>query len=161
MNKKLLLKICAIVLAVVVVGAAAVVIINNVGTTKVFLTDNKAMVGDTVEIPLEIKKNHGILAAQAYIEYDSDNLSFVSCKNGEVFDICLVNADDGCLSIILEMNEDKETSKDGLIATLSFKAKISADKADYSLKFNDECMFIDYDANIVDINYTDGKITVK
>ncbi|MDO4608367.1 MAG: cohesin domain-containing protein [Clostridia bacterium] len=164
MNKKFIPKIAAAALAVII-AVVAIFVILNLGDPIVSLGSNAALPGDTVEIPLEIDKNHGVLAAQIYIEYDTDNIKFDSYSNGEVFDMCWANEENGKLAIIVVMNDDEESSKDGLVATLKFKAKISADEGDYKLKFDKETMFIDYNpdpnADRLDIKYKSGNITVK
>ncbi len=162
MNKKLITKISVIGLAFIVAAVAIIICINNIGDPIISLGNNTALPGDTLEIPLEIDKNHGVLAAQVYINYDADNLKFESFSQGDVFDLCFVNVEEeGELSIVLEMNEDKETKKDGLIATLKFKAKVSADEGDYKLSFDKDTMFIDYDMEEIEIKNKKGKITVK
>ncbi len=161
MSKKTVIKIAAIALAVVLLSVAAVIVIKNVGTTVVTLAQGKALPGDTLQIPLKIDKNHGIWGGQIIINYDADNLSFVSCTNGEVFDECEVNDNSGTLVVLVTQTKLKDTKIDGLIATLSFKAKVSADKAEYKLAFDSETNFCNSEQELVDAKLENGKITVK
>jgi len=54
-----------------------------------------------------------------------------------------------------------DTKENGLIATLNFKAKVSADKGEYDISFNTETNFCDSDEKMVEPIFKKGVITVK
>ena len=160
MNKKFYL-IISILLASVLFICGAFLIINNLGDTVVALGSKKAAVGETVEIPLSIDKNKGIWGGQIIIKYDSDSLSFVSCENAGVFDGCEVNNNEGEVVILVTQNELENTKKDGDVAKLKFKAKISADAGDYDITIDENTNFCNVNEEIIDVTLKNGKISVK
>lgn len=161
MKKNLCFTIVAIVLAIVTIAVGALLIVKNIGDTRVSLGSAKGVSGDVVEIPLTIKKNHGIWGGQILIDYDSDNLSFVSIENGTVFDECEVNDVNNCVAILVTQSKLENSSKNGDIATLKFKIKVSADDGVYNLDFNKDTNFCNAKEEIIEPELKGGKITVK
>lgn len=154
--------IIAVVLAAATIFLGVLLILKNIGdTTTVSLGSAKGTNGDIVEIPLTIEKNQGVWGGQILIDYDSENLSFVSISNGAVFDECEVNDSDGCLAILVTQSALKDSYKSGDIAILKFKIKISADDGVYSLDFNEETNFCNKDEEMIEPVLMGGKITVK
>ncbi len=145
----------------------------------IVLVGGSVDVGKTIDVPLEFHKNSGSYVAGIYLEYDAENLSFVSYDfntydNGGVFDLCYVdNSTPGTLSIIFEMNNDKDgnpeiSKNDGTAVTLKFKAKVSAEEGDYELKFSNDrengevyCMVSDENSNEVEFNFEGATITIE
>ncbi len=165
MNKKRFLSILAIFGAICLAIALVTVIVGThfkgIGVTKVSLGSAKGVSGDVVEIPLKIKNNSGIWGGQIIIDYDSDNLSFVSASNGKVFDVCNVNDAGDCVAILATQSGFENSKNNGVIATLKFKVKISADKGTQSLKFNSDTNFCNADEEMIELVLKDGTITVK
>ncbi len=161
MNKKLVLIISSFVLALAVLICGAILIVKNTGDTVITLSNATALAGDTVELPLEITKNHGIWGGQIIINYDTDAINFVSCSNGEVFDECEVNNNDGEVVLLVTQSALENTNVNGLIANLNFKIKISADKGSYDITFNADTNFCDSDEKLIELTLNKGKITVK
>lgn len=148
-------------LAVIVIGLGVFLALNIFGDPVLSVGKAKVTVGDTVEVPIKLKKNHGMWGAQIYLEYDANNLSFDSYTNGMVFDMCQANADDGIVAIVVEPNDDQDSSRDGVVAILKFKAKISSDPGDYKLTFSKDSSFVNGDLEMLDVKYKSGKITIK
>lgn len=166
-NKKLLLIITASVLAVALIVTGVVLIFKNVGDSQLYMKNQTALSGDTVSVPIYIKKNPGVCAGVIIIKFDSDKLDFNSCANGEVFDICSANESDGEIAVLLETNELSDSKRNGLTATLEFTVKNSAEKGDTAISFvksdtSDETNFSNSEAELVEFDImTDGVITIK
>ncbi len=161
MKNKLIFIIIAVVLAVSIIALGAVLFLRNTGDTVISLGSVKGLAGDIVEIPLTIDKNVGIWGGQIIINYDSDNLSFLSIDNSEVFDQCEVNDTGDCVAILATQLELEDSHFDGNIATLKFKIKVSADKGEYTLDFNEESNFCNKDEEMITPEFVSGKIIVK
>lgn len=164
MKKLVLIIVCAVLaVALITVGTVFAVDLfkNHIGTTVISFENKTVLAGDTVEIPLSISKNHGIWGGQIIINYDSDAINFVSCSNGEVFDECEVNSNVGEVVILVTQSELEDSNENGLIANLNFKVKVSADKGDYDIAFDDETNFCDSDENMIEPILEKGVITVK
>ncbi len=161
MKNKFVFTIVAIVFAIAIIVVGIFLIFKNSGDTTISIGNAKALSGDTVEIPLTIEKNHGIWGGQILIDYDSSNLSFLSIENGEVFDECQVNDAGDCVAVLVTQSVLEDSRKDGLIATLKFKIKVSAKDGEHSLKFNDETNFCNADEEMIEPELKGGKITVK
>ena len=161
LNSKLIIIITASVLAIALIATLIAVILNKAGDATVSFGSKKAIAGDTVEMPFSIDKNPGIWGGQIILNYDSDALSFVSCSNGDVFDECEVNDDNGSLVILVNQAELEDTDKNGVVATVSFKVKVSADKGDYDITFDSETNFCNVTEVMVEPILEKGTITVK
>ena len=161
MKKNLILTIIAIVLAIATIAVGVLLILKNTGDTTVSLGNAKALAGDTIEIPLSIEKNSGIWGGQIIIDYDADNLSFVSMAKGTVFDECEVNDAGDCVALLVTQSMLKNSKENGVIATLKFKVKVSADSGEQALSFNSETNFCNIDEEMVEPVLVDGVITVK
>lgn len=161
MNKKLVLTIISVILAVALITTGVILIINNVGDTVVSFESKTALAGDTVKIPFSIAKNHGIWGAEVHISYDPDVLSFASCANGDVFDECEVNDENGTVNLIINQSALKNSKSNGVIAILSFKISDAAQSGDYEISFDDDTAFCDIESELVEVVLENGVITVK
>lgn len=72
--KKLLFKICIVVLIVAII---------SVGTffTAKYIENS---ICDTIKIPFSISKNHDLWGGQIKINYDENAFEFISCAKGDV-----------------------------------------------------------------------------
>ena len=80
--------------------------------------------GETVEVPLTLKNNPGVKNLSLILGYDAENLELVSVTNGEVFansEFSKDTREDG--SCKLEWLTTTENTNNGILATLTFKAK--------------------------------------
>lgn len=80
--------------------------------------------GETVEVPLTLKNNPGVKSLSLILGYDAENLELVSVTNGEVFansEFSKDTREDG--SCKLEWLTTTENTNNGILATLTFKAK--------------------------------------
>ena len=123
LNSKLIIIITASVLAIALIATLIAVILNKAGDATVSFGSKKAIAGDTVEMPFSIDKNPGIWGGQIILNYDSDALSFVSCSNGDVFDECEVNDDNGSLVILVNQADLKIPIKTVWLLQLVLKLK--------------------------------------
>lgn len=161
MKKNIGFIITAVVLAIATIAVGVLLIVKNIGETTVSLGDSKGINGDIVEIPLTIEKNHGIWGGQIIIDYDSDNISFISIENGTVFEGCEVNDTGDSVALLATQTLLKNTDKNGVIATLKFKIKANTDDGEHKLTFNSETNFCNEDEEMVEVGFNDGKIIVK
>ncbi len=133
MNKKYVLFIMSILSAIAIFFTGCA----NFGT-PVFSIDNQtALIGDSIVVPINIKKNSGLYVGQIVIQYDGDVLEFVSGGNGEVFDECVVNGKDVKETVMIIANQSgiKDTKKNGTLATLNFKVKETAVRGNTHISF--------------------------
>ena len=161
MNKNLIFKIITVVLAVVTIVVGSLIVIKNVGDSVVYVENTNALVGDTVELPICIKKNPGIWGGQIIVEYDSKYFSFVSLSNGTVFDGVEVNDTGDSVVLLATQTALKNTNKNGVIATMKFTVKSSATKGDHDFKIDKESNFCKANEKMVEPVLKDGKITIK
>ncbi len=161
MKKNLNFTIIAVVLAIATIAVGVLLIMKNTGDTIVSLGSAKGISGDVVEIPLSIENNKGMWGGQILIDYDSDNLSFVSMENGTVFEECIANDTGDCLALLVTQSKLENSSKNGDIATLKFKIKVSADDGVYNLDFNKDTNFCNAKEEMIEPDLNGGKITVK
>ena len=128
---------------------------------RIVFEDAKGKPGETVGIPITLKSNPGMWGGALYIEYNSDELRFVGCENGEVFDDCQANEEDGVLAILITNDATEDTEENGVIATLNFKIKVSADEGKYEVKFKEETEFCNILGRKISPKLDTAKITVK
>ena len=164
-TKKLILIIVAALLAVVLATIGTIYgikyIKNYVGDTVISLESKTALAGDTVKLPISIIKNHGIWGGQIIISYDANSLEFVSCANGEVFDECETNSNDGTLNLLVNQSDIDDSNVNGIVATLNFKIVENAKKGSYKISFSGDSNFCDKNADIVELKLENGVVTVK
>ena len=92
--------------------------------------------GETVEVPLTLKNNPGIKNLSLILGYDAENLELISTTNGEVFrntEFSKDTREDG--SCKLEWVSLSENTNNGILATLTFKAKDNA--GEFDIGFNE------------------------
>ena len=150
--------VCFFVVTVVIIFG---VYFKNFGITKIYIDNAKGTSGDFVEVPINIKNNHGLWGGQLIIDYDSDNFSFISVETGNVLDECEVNDTGDSVVVLATQSKLSDSKKNGEIATIKFKIKVGADRGAYNLAINDDSNFCNVNEEIVDIKLVDGKIIVK
>ena len=163
MNKKLILIIVSSVLAVALFATGVIFLVKNLGGFTVSLNSQKALAGNTVEIPISLSKNVGLYYGQVVINYDSDNLSLASCVQGDVFEEFEYKDIDGTVNILVNQLGLTNAEEDGTIATLVFYVKESADKGVYEITFGEESAFCNVSdpENLIIPTFENGKISVK
>lgn len=165
MKKNLFLVIVAIILAIATITVGVLLIVKNMGEAQLSVGNAKGIAGDTVEVPIIIDKNPGIWGGQIIIDYDSDNFSFVTISNGEIFDY--FESNDTGESVVILANtlstqaKLENTNKDGVVAIINFKIKSSAKKGDHNISVSTATNFCNAKEEIVEIAYVDGTIKVK
>lgn len=159
MKKKLVLFIS--IVAALAVLAAGVAIFVQMGDCTATIGTEKSLAGDNVVIPLKLSKNSGMWGGQIIINYDSDAIDFVSCENGELFEECASNDNEGQLSILVNQSNLKNTKKSGILLNLKFTVKETAKSGSYKLSFDKDTNFCDADAELVDVELKSGEIIVK
>lgn len=164
-TKKILLIVLAIIATVAVIAVSTVLIVKyvkrNVGTTVISFENQTAIAGDTIKLPVNIIKNHGIWGGQIKINYDANALEFISCANGEVFEECKVNGSEGSVSLVVKQSEMENSKINGIIAVLNFEIKDTADKGNYEISLNKSTNFCNADSETVKYKDKNGIITIK
>lgn len=161
MNRKLIFNIVAIILAIATITIGVLLVIKNTGDCVIALGSNTALSGDTVSIPLTITKNPGAWGGQIIIDYDADNLNFISASNGGVFDACEVNDTGDSVVLLVTQSTLTNTKQNDLIATINFKVKDSADKGVCEITFNPETNFCNSEEELLETVLKSGSITIK
>lgn len=165
MNKNLIFKIVAIVLAVATIVVGTLLILKNVGDTVLKVGDVKGLVGDTVKVPITIDKNHGIWGGQVIINYDPNKFSFISANNGTVFEACDSNDTGSSVALVLyslpQQTDLKNTKADGVVATLEFRIKTSTPKGTHDIVVNSSTNFCNAKEEIVEVELQNGTIKVN
>ncbi len=156
-----------LVLALVLLIVATMLLIRGIKSKQVMtfsLGEAEVSVGETVEIPVELKYNKGIIISNLIVDYDADDLTLYSYSVPEnsVFNRCEVNDIKGQLSILAEMDDTNiDMTQDGTVVILVFKAKISSDSGEYEIKFNDESQTTNSKLELLDTKYESGLITIN
>lgn len=163
MNKKLILIIVSSVLAVALLVTGAIFVVKNLGGCTVSLKSEKALAGNTVEIPIKLSKNVGLYYGRLVINYDSENLGLASCVAGDVFEEFEYNDVDGTVNILVNQLGLTNAKEDGIVATLVFYIKDSADKGVYEIVIDEESAFCNVSdpEDLIFPKFKNGKITVK
>ena len=163
MNKKLILIIVSSVLAVALLVTGAIFVVKNLGGCTVSLKSEKALAGNTVELPISLSNNVGLYYGQLIINYDSENLGLASCVEGDVFEEFEYNEVDGTVVILVNQLGLTNAKEDGTIATVSFYIKESADKGDYEISFDEESAFCNVSdpEDLIYPKFKNGTISVK
>lgn len=134
---------------------------------ELVIAKKKAYLGDTVEIPIQIKNNPGVLGMTISIVYDEQSLELKDIKSGEVFNgILQFNKpkvlENGCTCMWDGVSIEKEDIKDGVMATLVFEIKKNAQNKLYSLSV--ECGgndVVNNNLQSIDVKVKKGHIKVN
>ena len=162
--KKQHLYICLSVLLAVVLAVGAILIFSGNNEPKnisISIGDATALAGDTVKIPFSMDGNSAVWGGQVIIKYNEKVLEFISCANGNVFDECEANDNDGTLNLIVNQTELENTDENGLIATLNFKVKTIADDGKYKISFDKETNFSNIEGELKEVSFDNGTVTIK
>ncbi len=174
MNKKLIISISAAVLAVVLIIVGVVIVkknnefnVENIDDLKpvkrgiVYFENQTAAQGDTVRIPIKIKRNPGIWGGQITVDFDDNALEFVSCSNGEVFDECEANGEETAVNLLVTQKNIKNSKENDVIAYLTFKVKDDALVKKHEITINERTNFCNIKGALVEPEYKVGIIKVE
>ncbi len=132
---------------------------NSSNKLTISAASAEAKLNQTVEIPVKISQNPGIMALIVDFQFDSSILQYMGYNEGKVFKDCEIVEKEGVLTLICE--DDADVKADGELITLKFKVKSDSAKetalkvvvADNSIcNFNEEL--------IAGVGQ-DGKIKIK
>ena len=129
--------------------------------TKLSLEGAVGLPGDTVSIPISLSDNCGIWGSQILISYDSSVFSFVSCVNGEVFEMCDSNTVEEGICIITSQLGTEDTTANGLIATVKLKIKDIADDGEYKITIDEKTNFSNIAGELQEVSFEGCTVTVK
>lgn len=119
----------------------------------------KAKAGKTVEVPVEISGNPGIMALLIGFEFDAEQLQYAGFEKGKVFSDYEIAENDGELKLMCLENED--VKGDGELVTLKFKVvgKNNA-KTDVKVVIEDNSI-CNYDEELIKATGEDGTVKIK
>lgn len=129
--------------------------------TKLSLEGTACLAGDTISIPVSLSNNSGIWGAQIFISYDTSVFSFVSCSNGEVFEMCDSNTDDKGVCILTSQLGVEDTTKNGLVVTVKLKAKDTAEDGEYKITIDEKTNFSNIAGDLKEVAFAGCTVTVK
>lgn len=116
---------------------------------------------ETIKVPVKIDKNPGIWGCQLNFDYDTSIFEYVDYKNGNLFEECDVNADNGLIRSLATKTDLENTKKNGTIITFEFKIKEDAPKGTYELKLRDDSQMVNIEEQIISPRIDVGKIIVE
>ena len=126
---------------------------------KVGIGKVEGTTGKTVEVPITISKNPGIVAGQLYVKYDTSALSYLGYEDRtmNVEEISAIDNEIRCVIFSPEMDDSHEN---GNLIVLKFKINDNAKSGEYNIEVikNEFCNF---EETLVYPTITNGKITVK
>lgn len=126
---------------------------------KVGIGKVEGSTGKTVEVPISISKNPGIVAGQLFVKYDTSALSYLGYEDGtmNVEEISAIDNEIRCVIFSPEMDDSHEN---GNLIVLKFKINDNAKSGEYNIEVikNEFCNF---EETLVYPTITNGKITVK
>ena len=132
------------------------------GTPVIAADAVTADAGASIDVPIRITGNTGILAAKITVQYD-ENLVLTGVKNGAAFSGLTMtepgNLTNNPVNIVWD-GIDGAAADDGVIATLTFKAPEKAGTYAISLSYRASDI-IDNDMNRVALTMNAGSITVS
>lgn len=125
-----------------------------------------AKAGDTVTMTLSLSGNPGIVAMRFLLDYDATALTLTEVKNGTVFSedaatFCDDYTEKPFTMLWLKADDTVNCTKNGTLATLTFKVKSGAKNGTYpvTLALDDESIF---DKRMQDVPFTvkNGSVTI-
>ena len=121
--------------------------------------------GETVQIPVSITSNPGIAGAQLDIVFDEDTLTLKDIAKGEVLSVGSFNPDVSGKNVQWYYDQ-ADVTQTGVLFTLEFEVSLTAQTGEgvaVKVKLGNDLAanFSNYDFNVVDVDFTDGMITVQ
>ncbi len=151
----------ALLAVVLAIGAIFVFGGDESKNISISIGDVSAIAGDTIKLPFNISDNSSVWGGQIKINYNEKVFDFISCANGDVFDECEVNDNNGTVNLLVNQTELENTKENGLVATLNFKVKTTAIDGEYEISFDKETNFSNIDGELKEVSFDNGTVTVK
>ena len=129
---------------------------------KLVVENKTVRVGDTFTVTVSINDNSGIIGLRAYLGYDSNLLELVSIEKGEAFaDTSFGPLTQNPMSILWDGSLEENNTENGILATLTFKVKETAEAGTTALAISYEPQDI-YDSNWDNVHFEteDGTVTI-
>ena len=125
-------KIFALLLSILMITAILPLGVSVVAVDDAVITlsSKTAIPNNNVTVDISIKNNPGILAMAFCVEYDADVFEYVDYTQGYLTDYTITNhSDKGYVSFVSA--EDSNVKTNGIILSLNFKVKATAENGDY------------------------------
>ena len=174
MNKKVVIILVAAVVALALIITGTVIglkgLFKNSSSSdasqpisekaKITVGSVSAKKGETIEIPVKIDKNPGIMAMLFDIKYDSSVLQYMNYSKGDVLSDYSFNDLGGSVRFV--NIEDNDITKNGTLFTLKFKVLADAPTGESLIEpMIDEYSLTDFDESIIKSDVTNGTVTVN
>ncbi|MBQ4155550.1 MAG: leucine-rich repeat protein, partial [Clostridia bacterium] len=137
---------------------------NVSGKTRFTVGNVTCNPNETIKVPINISDNEGLYNAKFSVRFNPDDLHYIGCTNGEVFDNISINEEDirdGIVHINLNQFNGNAT-KNGAVAYLEFEVPV--DEGSYTISFAgssyDPADFFNFDGEVVSCSFAAGKISV-
>lgn len=137
---------------------------NGGGKTRFTVGDVKCGPTDTIKVPINLTDNVGMYNAKFSVKFNPNNLFYLDCTNGEVFENINVNtdeADDGIIHITLTQSSS-DTFANGAVAYLEFDTTSS--EGCYPISFAGSgyipANFFDFNAKKVPCSFRTGYVMI-
>ena len=150
---------------------AAAAILASLCAGVVFAADQRIVIGkgtgfagDTVNIPVTIENNPGMWGMDLTVSYDITALKLKDVINGGVYadsELTKGNFESGSYKLSYESAELADTTKSGILATLVFEIKDTAEEKTYDIEASyNSGDIVNIDEKAVDFELVSGSVTV-
>ena len=150
---------------------AAAAILASLCAGVVFAADQRIVigkgtgfVGDTVNIPVTVENNPGMWGMDLTVSYDITALKLKDVINGGVYadsELTKGNFESGSYKLSYESAELADTTKSGILATLVFEIKDTAEEKTYDIEASyNSGDIVNIDEKAVDFELVNGSVTV-
>lgn len=160
--KKTVRIICAVFAALIVLCHLCVFAGVENGEAAVVFDTVGGLPGECVEMNVHLTKNPGITGLRFIVEYDERKMSLESAEYTKLGGGGLTSVKTDVIPFVLMWNvATKEFTETGVLATLRFKIKATADAGSIPVKVSygkGDC--IDFNLKNLDMNITEGAVKV-
>ena len=131
---------------------------------RIVIGEGTGFVGDTVNIPVTVENNPGMWGMDLTVSYDITALKLKDVINGGVYadsELTKGNFESGSYKLSYESAELADTTKSGILATLVFEIKDTAEEKTYDIEASyNSGDIVNIDEKAVDFELVNGSVTV-
>ncbi len=131
---------------------------------RIVIGEGTGFVGDTVNIPVTVENNPGMWGMDLTVSYDITALKLKDVMNGSVYadsELTKGNFESGSYKLSYESAELADTTKSGILATLVFEIKDTAEEKTYDIEASyNSGDIVNIDEKAVDFELVNGSVTV-
>ncbi len=131
---------------------------------RIVIGEGTGFIGDTVNIPVTVENNPGMWGMDLTVSYDITALKLKDVINGSVYadsELTKGNFESGSYKLSYESAELADTTKSGILATLVFEIKDTAEEKTYDIEASyKKGDIVNIDEKAVDFELVNGSVTV-